>query len=347
MATATATIDLNAIRQNWQKLRSMSSNDAAAVVKANAYGLGLAQVTKALYAEGARIFFVATVEEGAELRSILGKKPDIYVFSGHMVGDTELIKNYNLIPLINSIEQLSRHSKLLREKKFGVQLDTGMNRLGMEPMEWESVKELALSLNPVLIMSHLACADDPNHKMNSKQLDIFLTLTNKININKSLAATGGILLGPEYHFDLTRPGIGIYGCAPMQDCLPVLKIDIPVIQIRNIESGETVGYGNTWTSPCKKKIATISAGYADGLFRAIGKKAKLYFEEISCPIVGRISMDLIGVDITSLKVDPVRLELINSQQTVDNIAEGAETIGYEFLTSLGNRYSRNYIGVTK
>jgi alanine racemase len=347
MATATATIDLNAIRQNWQKLRSMSSNDAAAVVKANAYGLGLEQVTKALYAEGARIFFVATVEEGAELRSILGKKPDIYVFSGHMVGDTELIKNYNLIPLINSIEQLSRHSKLLREKKFGVQLDTGMNRLGMEPMEWESVKELALSLNPVLIMSHLACADDPNHKMNSKQLDIFLTLTNKININKSLAATGGILLGPEYHFDLTRPGIGIYGCAPMQDCLPVLKIDIPVIQIRNIESGETVGYGNTWTSPCKKKIATISAGYADGLFRAIGKKAKLYFEEISCPIVGRISMDLIGVDITSLKVDPVRLELINSQQTVDNIAEGAETIGYEFLTSLGNRYSRNYTGVTK
>jgi alanine racemase len=347
MATATATIDLNAIRQNWQKLRSISSNDAAAVVKANAYGLGLAQVTKALYAEGARIFFVATVEEGAELRSILGKKPDIYVFSGHMVGDTELIKNYNLIPLINSIEQLSRHSKLLREKKFGVQLDTGMNRLGMEPMEWESVKELALSLNPVLIMSHLACADDPNHKMNSKQLDIFLTLTNKININKSLAATGGILLGPEYHFDLTRPGIGIYGCSPMQDCLPVLKIDIPVIQIRNIESGETVGYGNTWTSPCKKKIATISAGYADGLFRAIGKKAKLYFEEISCPIVGRISMDLIGVDITSLKVDPVRLELINSQQTVDNIAEGAETIGYEFLTSLGNRYSRNYTGVTK
>ena len=347
MATATATIDLNAIRQNWQKLRSISSNDAAAVVKANAYGLGLAQVTKALYAEGARIFFVATVEEGAELRSILGKKPDIYVFSGHMVGDTELIKNYNLIPLINSIEQLSRHSKLLREKKFGVQLDTGMNRLGLEPMEWESAKELALSLNPVLIMSHLACADDPNHKMNSKQLDIFLTLTNKININKSLAATGGILLGPEYHFDLTRPGIGIYGCSPMQDCLPVLKIDIPVIQIRNIESGETVGYGNTWTSPCKKKIATISAGYADGLFRAIGKKAKLYFEEISCPIVGRISMDLIGVDITSLKVDPVRLELINSQQTVDNIAEGAETIGYEFLTSLGNRYSRNYTGVTK
>ena len=347
MATATATINLNAIRQNWQKLRSISSNDAAAVVKANAYGLGLAQVTKALYAEGARIFFVATVEEGAELRSILGKKPDIYVFSGHMVGDTELIKNYNLIPLINSIEQLSRHSKLLREKKFGVQLDTGMNRLGIEPMEWESVKELTLSLNPVLIMSHLACADDPNHKMNSKQLDIFLTLTNKININKSLAATGGILLGPEYHFDLTRPGIGIYGCAPMQDCLPVLKIDIPVIQIRNIESGETVGYGNTWTSPCKKKIATISAGYADGLFRAIGKKAKLYFEEISCPIVGRISMDLIGVDITSLKVDPVRLELINSQQTVDNIAEGAETIGYEFLTSLGNRYSRNYTGVTK
>ena len=149
MATATATIDLNAIRQNWQKLRSMSSNDAAAVVKANAYGLGLKQVANALYTEGARIFFVATAEEGAELRFSLGKIPEIYVFSGHMVGDTELIRNYNLIPLINSVDQLSRHSELLKEKKFGVQLDTGMNRLGMEPMEWENVKEHVLSLNPV------------------------------------------------------------------------------------------------------------------------------------------------------------------------------------------------------
>jgi alanine racemase len=347
MATATATIDLNAIRQNWQKLRSMSSNDAAAVVKANAYGLGLKQVGGALYTEGARIFFVASAEEGAELRSILGKTPEIYIFSGHMAGDTELIKNYNLIPLVNSIEQLSRHSKLSREKKFGVQLDTGMNRLGMEPMEWETVKELTLSLNPTLIMSHLACADEPNHKMNAKQLHTFLTLTNKINIKKSLAATGGILLGPEYHFDLTRPGIGIYGCSPMQDCLPVLKVDIPVIQIRNIKSGETVGYGNTWTSPCKKRIATISAGYADGLFRVLGRKTKLYFKKIGCPIVGRISMDLIGVDITSLNDEPDSLELINPQQTLDYIAEDAGTIGYEFLTSLGHRYCRNYTGVTK
>ena len=347
MATATATINLNAIRKNWQKLRSLSSNDAAAVVKANAYGLGLKKVAEALYVEGARIFFVATAEEGAELRSILGEPSDIYVFSGHMVGDTELIKNYNLIPLINSIEQLSRHSKLLREQKFGVQLDTGMNRLGLEPMEWEASKELTLSLNPVLIMSHLACADEPNHKMNINQLNNFLTLTNKINIKKSLAATGGILLGPEYHFDLTRPGIGIYGCSPMQDCLPVLKIDIPVIQIRNIESGETVGYGNTWTSPSKKRIATISAGYADGIFRTIGKKTRLYFEEIGCPIIGRISMDLIGVDITSLNVEPDRLALINSRQTIDKIADDAGTIGYEFLTSLGQRYKRNYTGVAR
>ena len=347
MATATATIDLNAIRQNWQKLRSMSSKDTAAVVKANAYGLGLKQVSKALYDEGARIFFVATAEEGAELRSSLGKIPEIYVFSGHMTGDTELIRNYNLIPLINSIEQLSRHSKLLKEKKFGVQLDTGMNRLGMEPMEWETVKELALSLNPVLIMSHLACADQPGHKMNATQLNTFRALTDKVNIRKSLAATGGILLGSEYHFDLTRPGIGIYGCSPMQSCLSVLKIEIPVIQIRDIKSGEAVGYGNTWTSTSKKRIATISAGYADGIFRAAGQRTRLYFEGIGCPIVGRISMDLIGVDITSLSAEPDKLELINSQQTVDKIAASAGTIGYEFLTSLGHRYSRKYTGLTK
>ena len=346
MATATATIDLNAIKQNWQKLRSMSSNDTAAVVKANAYGLGIKQVAKALYDEGARLFFVATAEEGAELRSILGKIPEIYIFSGHMVGDTELIRNYNLIPLINSIEQLSRQSQLLKEKKFGVQLDTGMNRLGIEPMEWETVKEFTLSLNPVLIMSHLACADEPGHKMNTTQLNTFRTLTDKINIKKSLAATGGILLGPEYHFDLTRPGIGIYGCSPMKNCLPVLKIDIPVIQIRDIKSGETVGYGNTWTSTSKKRIATISAGYADGIFRVVGQRTKLYFKEIGCPIVGRISMDLIGVDITSLNMDPDKLELINSLQTVDKIAEGAGTIGYEFLTSLGHRYNRKYTSET-
>ncbi len=347
MATATATIDLNAIRQNWQKLRSMSSNDAAAVVKANAYGLGLKQVANALYAEGARIFFVATAEEGAELRSSLGKIPEIYFFSGHMVGDTELIRNYNLIPLINSVDQLSRHSELLKEKKFGVQLDTGMNRLGMEPKEWENVKELVLSLNPALIMSHLACADEPGHKMNANQLNTFRTLTDNVNIKKSLAATGGILLGPEYHFDLTRPGIGIYGCSPMRNCLPVLKIDIPVIQIREIKSGETVGYGNTWTAASKKRIATISAGYADGIFRVTGQKTRLYFEETGCPIVGRISMDLIGVDITGLNVEPNKLELINSKQTVDKIAEGAGTIGYEFLTSLGHRYNRNYTSVAK
>ena len=347
MATATATIDLNAIRHNWQKLRNMSSKDSGAVVKANAYGLGLKQVAKALYDEGARIFFVATAEEGAELRSNLGNALEIYIFSGHMIGDTELIKNCNLIPLINSTEQLFRHSELSKEKKFGVQLDTGMNRLGMEPMEWETVKGLTLSLNPVLIMSHLACADEPNHKMNVTQLNTFRTLTDKINIKKSLAATGGILLGPEYHFDLTRPGIGIYGCSPMQDCLPVLKIDIPVIQIRDIKSGETVGYGNTWTSTSEKRIATISAGYADGIFRVAGQGTKLYFEEIGCPIVGRISMDLIGVDITSLKAEPDKLELINSEQTVDKFAEGAGTIGYEFLTSLGQRYNRKYASATK
>ena len=345
MATATATIDLNAIRQNWQKLRRLSIGDTAAVVKANAYGLGVKQVASALYNEGARIFFIATAEEGAELRSIVGKIPDIYIFSGHMTGDTDLIKNYSLIPLINSIEQLSRHCELSREQKFGIQLDTGMNRLGMEPMEWETVKELTLSLNPVLIMSHLACADEPRHEMNAMQLHNFRRLTDKINVKKSLSATGGILLGPEYHFDLTRPGIGIYGCSPMQDCFSVLKIEIPVIQIRDIGRGETVGYGNTWTAPSKRKIATISAGYADGLFRLLSTNTRLYFQDIGCPIVGRISMDLIGVDITSLDVEPEKLELINSQQTIDKIAGGAKTIGYEFLTSLGNRYHRNYKGL--
>ena len=342
MATATATIDLNAIRHNWQKLRSMSSKDTGAVVKANAYGLGLKQVAKALYDEGARLFFVATAEEGAELRSSLGKTIEIYVFSGHMVGDTELIRNYNLIPLINSIEQLSRHSQLLKEKKFGVQLDTGMNRLGMEEVEFTSLgKNIS---NACLIMSHLACADEPSHTQNLQQLKTFHHLTDDLNIRRSLSATGGILLGPDYHFDLCRPGIGLYGGLPFEHSKPVVKLSIPVIQSRRVLAGETVGYGGNWVAKSETQVATISAGYADGLIRAIGNgQILLYDGEIGCPLIGRVSMDLITVDITQLGYIPKTLDLINKVQTIDTIAHAANTIGYEILTSLGARYNREYI----
>jgi alanine racemase len=261
-----------------------------------------------------------------------------------MQGDTELIREYRLTPLLNSVDQLIRHLETLPNHPFGIQLDTGMNRLGMEPVEWHAVRELALPLNPKLIMSHLACADDPDHDMNAKQLAEFHKMTDDLDIPKSLSATGGILLGSDYHFDLTRPGVGLYGGFPFEQARAVAKVNIPIIQTREVDVGETVGYSNTWRAPTPRRIATVSAGYADGIIRAMGGKTALYAGDVPCPIVGRISMDLIGVDVTLLTQPVESLELLNDRQTIDVLAENAGTIGYEILTSLGGRYQRRYVG---
>ncbi len=342
MGIATLTINLNALRANWRRLNSMSGTETAAVIKADAYGLGADRVAATLADEGVQSFFVAVAEEGAAVRKALGEGPTIYVFSGHMEGDTHLIAKYNLTPLINSTDQMLRHAKLMKNYSFGIQLDTGMNRLGMEPTEWEAVRDIALPLEPKLMLSHLACADEPAHPMNRQQLKTFEKMTKGLSVPRSLAATGGILLGEEYHFDLTRPGIGLYGGDPFRDAEPVVSIDIPVVQIRDVEIGESVGYGNTWHASTVRKIATVSAGYADGILRAMGPKTALYAKSINCPIVGRISMDLIGVDVTDATETPKSLTLLNSKQTIDHLAHNAGTIGYEILTSLGARYERRY-----
>ena len=338
MSTGTLTIDLDALVSNWRALDAMTGCETAAVVKADGYGLGAARVARALAKAGARTFFVAVAEEGAVLREALGPSPVINVFSGHMAGDM------NLVPMINSLDQMIRHVEALPRAPFGVQLDTGMNRLGMEPAEWQAVREVALAQNPTLIMSHLACADEPDHEMNARQLAGFHDMTDGIDIPRSLAGTGGVLLGPEYHFDLTRPGIGVYGADPFAEAAPVVTLDIPVIQCRDLEAGETVGYGNSFTADKPARIATIGAGYADGIHRVMGPKTVLYADDIPCPVAGRISMDLIGVDISGLSQDPKTLRLLGTEQGVDRLAENAGTIGYEILTSLGARYDRRYIG---
>jgi alanine racemase len=165
-----------------------------------------------------------------------------------------------------------------------------------------------------------------------------------LDIPKSLSATGGILLGSDYHFDLTRPGVGLYGGLPFEQARAVAKLNIPIIQTREVDEGETVGYANTWRAPTPRRIATVSAGYADGIIRAMGDKTVLYTGDVACPIVGRISMDLIGVDVTLLTQPVESLELLNDRQTIDVLAENAGTIGYEILTSLGGRYQRRYAG---
>jgi alanine racemase len=221
-----------------------------------------------------------------------------------------------------------------------------MNRLGMEPAEWAAVRDIALEAGPRLIMSHLACADEPESDFNEKQLACFRGMTDGCGVPRSLAATGGILLGPEYHFEVTRPGVGLYGGRPFDDAAPVVRLSLPVIQARELEAGEHVGYGCTWTAEAPCHLATVAAGYADGLLRALTNRGHLYFEGTPCPIRGRVSMDLISVDITHLSVTPAALDIIGPDQTIDDVADAAGTIGYEILTSLGDRYVRRYTGGT-
>lgn len=345
MATATLSIDLDAIAANWRALDRLSAPDTqtAAVLKADAYGLGAARVARALAYAGARRFFVACAEEGAIVRQALGEGPQISVFSGHMAGDTDMIHDLDLTPMLNSLDQITRHLESLPGHPFGIQLDTGMNRLGMEPAEWGAVAAFVLDAGPELLMSHLACADEPEHRMNAAQLATFHAMTDGIDVPRSLSATGGILLGPEYHFDLTRPGIGLYGALPFEAASPTLALSLPVIQLRELAIGETVGYGCAWTAEAPSQIATVAGGYADGLLRAMGNRAVLWAGDVPCPIVGRVSMDTITVDVSHLELAPRRLDIIGAHQTVDDLAAAADTIGYEILTGLGQRYIRRYI----
>jgi alanine racemase len=279
------------------------------------------------------------------VRRAVGDEPDIYVFSGHMAGDADALTEARLVPLLNSPEQAERHFRRLPGHPFGVQLDTGMNRLGMEPEDWIALRSDLMEAGPRLVMSHLACADEPSHPMNHQQLRVFREMTDGVAHRRSLAATGGALLGPEYHFDLVRPGVGLYGGLPFADARPVVRLTAEVIQVRSVRPFETVGYANTWTADIERRIATIPAGYADGLIRAAGGgKMQVFAGDIPCPVVGRVSMDLITVDITHLDDEPEELEILGVHQGVDDLAEAAGTIGYEILTSLGHRYQRRWVG---
>ncbi|RJL19095.1 alanine racemase [Paracoccus siganidrum] len=334
-------IDIPAIVANWKALAQQAPGArAAAVVKADAYGLGAARVVPALYQAGARDFFVALAAEGRAIRPLLPDDARINVLSGHMEGEDLA----GLVPVLNSAEQFFRDRTMRPGQPFAIQLDSGMNRLGMEAAEWAGLRDEALAAGPDFIMSHLACADEPDHPANAAQLAAFRAMTEGCEVPLSLAATGGILLGPDYHFDLVRPGVGLYGGLPFADARQVVRLSLPVIQLRVVQAGEFVGYGATWTAEAPRRIATVAAGYADGILRALSSSgASLYAGGVACPIVGRVSMDLITADVTALETVPAMLELICPEQPIDAVADFAGTIGYEVLTSLGGRYKRTYL----
>ena len=345
MATATLSIDLDAIALNWRALdrASASGVQTAAVVKADAYGLGLARVARALAQAGARRFFVAAAEEGAALRQVFGPGPQICILSGHMPGDTEMIHDLDLTPMLNSLDQITRHLESLPGLPFGVQLDTGMNRLGMEEPEWEAVAPFVLDAGPELLMSHLACADEPDHPLNEAQLVRFHAMTDGTGLPRSFAATGGILLGPRYHFDLTRPGIGLFGGAPYEGAAPVIGLSLPLIQTRTVAPGESVGYAASWVAEKESVIASLACGYADGMLRSLSNTAVLWDGDVPCPLVGRVSMDTITVDISHLAEIPRSLDIIGPHQGIDALAGAAGTIAYEIITRLGARLTRRYL----
>lgn len=316
------------------------------MVKADAYGLGAATVGPALAAAGVRTFFVALAEEGAALRESVGPGPAIHVFAGLMPGEASLFREADLIPCLNSPGQAVDFLRHLAGRPCTLQVDTGMNRLGFEPAELDAVMPDLGRLGPALVISHLACADEPDHPMNAAQVAAMTDFAGRLpGLRRSLAATGGTLLGAPYHFDLVRPGVGIYGGLPFGAAEPVVSLALPVVQVREVSAGEAVGYGAAWIAAGPARIATVSAGYADGILRTLGDGGfDLFADGVRCPVVGRVSMDLVTVDVTDAETIPPALDILGPRQGVDDLARAAGTIGYEILTGLGRRYERVYKG---
>lgn len=342
--SATLTVDLDAIVRNWRTLDALSAPDCdtAAVVKADGYGCGAGPVGQALARAGAQTFFVAVPREGAVLRDAIGHGPAIYILGGYGRDEADLYRTHELKPVLNSADQAQWWFKDLIGPA-AIQIDTGMNRLGMEADEFFAMGSLPDTVD--LVMSHMGNADDPPHAMNASQLAEFRRMTEGVSARKSLSATAGLLLGADWHFDMTRMGIGLYGGWPFLEAERVVAIEAPIIQIRDVAQGENVGYGSTWVAERPSRIATISAGYADGLIRALSAGANAYLNGQVVPFAGRVSMDLVTLDVTDIDCAPGdQVELLGPTQGIDVLASAAGTIGHEILTSLGARYARRYVG---
>jgi alanine racemase len=332
--------------------------ECAAVVKADSYGLGAAKVAAALLGAGCRTFFVATLDEGLALRHCLdeaepGRACAILVLNGVPIGAAEDVLRHRLTPVLNALADVDKWSALARRKqapfRVALHVDTGMSRLGLSVQE---VDELAGDLRRLdgldlaLVISHLACADTPDHPLNARQLDAFRAALPRLpKAPWSLANSSGIFLGRDYCGDLVRPGVALYGVAPLpgqpNPMREAVRLDGRILQVRQIDSGAAVGYGATHLAVGRARIATVGVGYADGFLRSLSNRGSGYIGDRRVPLVGRVSMDLITFDVSGVPEALARpgamIELIGPHRPIDALAEEAGTIGYEILTALGAR----------
>lgn len=376
------TIDCGALARNWLLLQgrlSKKNASCAAVVKANAYGLGVSEVAETLVVAGCKTFFVATLNEAKDLRAIVPSTCRVIVFGGlsHDLTEKGCAQDWRrlgLIPVLFDRADITRWGRFCQQEGRSLpsvlKLDTGMHRLGLSlgDLEWllDSPDDL-LACHPVILMSHFACADDPAHPLNQQQFSLFKSLSEKVrlhapDIELSLSNSSGIFLsdywGEDTCFDLARPGSALYGINPLpaqqNPMSAVVRLQLPIMQIKTIQPKEGVGYGVEFIASRVTSLAIVFGGYADGLLRALSQSGFAYLYGQKIPLVGRVSMDSMVFDITDVVIDEQVLskrplpyvDIIGEQQSLDDLAAMAGTIGYEMLTSLGSRYTRRYLQVS-
>ncbi len=344
-----AIIQPSHIAENWSTLNALHPGAAtAAVVKADAYGLGAARAARALKAAGCDTYFVALTEEGVALRKALGRGARIFILNGPARGELSAYRDAGLTPVISSAAQLKMWSGSSR-LGCALHVDTGMNRLGL-PFEMAEAEAATLRrLSPVLIMSHLSCAEDPRNPMNARQRAQFNEVCELFpDTPASLANSAGCYLGPGFAYDLTRPGIALYGGSAPPASLeikPVVTLEAAIISVFTGRKGGLVGYGATHQLAEDRLLATCAIGYADGLLRSGSGRMKGWLDGAPCPVLGRISMDLVTLDVTekAAAAKPgARVEFLGPNAKLNDQADAAGTIGYELLTGLGARVQRIY-----
>ncbi len=350
LPTARLDIDLAALLHNYKVLQARAKGaEVAPVVKADAYGLGMREIAPYLGFHGARTFFVARLEEGIALRKCVTPQTVIYVLDGLSEDQEAIFTGLNLRPVLNSALQYQRWIHAPDRLVAALHVDTGMNRLGVRPAEISALADVGRR-KPSLILSHLACGDEPAHPLNAQQLIAFEAAVQAFpGVPRSLANSAGAYLGDDYQFDLIRPGISLYGGGPFgvahPDIRPVAHLSARILQVRDLKRGESVGYGAAFVAPKHMRLATVGIGYADGLLRSFAAKGFATVKNQHCALTGRISMDVFSLDVTGLDVSTDDwVEVLGTQQNLDEVAAASGTIGYEWLTRLGARIPRHYTG---